>query len=204
MNQDRWQQLMSTLGIAENLKAYDALCAAYAEKHRHYHTAQHIDDCLSKLDLAKHLAQAPEEIEIALWFHDAIYDPYKSGNEETSAEWACELLTSNGVAHAKVERVREHILATRHQVIAIDPDAQLLVDIDLSILGASEADYAVFEKNVREEYKWVPSIVFRKKRAEILQSFLDRPQIYSTEYFRDRYETSARNNLVAAIAALAT
>jgi len=195
---------MSVLGVAENRETYAALCSAYGEKHRHYHTAQHITDCLEKLDSVLHLAQGPAEIEIALWFHDAIYDPYKSGNEENSADWACKFLTDNGADSARVERVRAHILATKHQVVVSDSDAQLLVDIDLSILGATETDYAVFEKNVREEYKWVPSLVFRNKRAEILQSFLARPQIYSFQFFRDRYERTARENLRAAIAKLSS
>jgi predicted metal-dependent HD superfamily phosphohydrolase len=204
MHKVRWQKLMDALGVAENLPTHDALAAAYAEKHRRYHTARHIDDCLNKLESARHLAQAPAEIEIALWFHDAIYDPYKSANEEKSADWACVFLAGNGVDPAQVERIRDLILATRHQAIAVDPDAQLLVDVDLSILGANETDYAEFEKNVRGEYKWVPAMLFRKKRAEILQSFLDRPQIYSTSFFSDRYEQTARANLAAAIAALST
>jgi predicted metal-dependent HD superfamily phosphohydrolase len=202
MHKDRWQKLMDELGLAENFSTYDALAAAYAEKHRRYHTARHIEDCLDKLDSARQLAQAPAEIEIALWFHDAIYDPYKSANEEKSADWACVFLTSNGVDPTRVERIRDLVLATRHQAVAVDPDAQLLVDVDLSILGANEADYAVFEKHVRDEYKWVPAMVFRKKRAEILQSFLDRPRIYSTSFFGDRYEQTARANLARAIAQL--
>lgn len=202
MNKEHWRQLMVAFRIADGMNTFDALVSAYSEKHRHYHTARHIDDCLNKLDAARPLAQSPEEVEIALWFHDAVYDPYKSDNEERSAEWARAFLSAGGVEAARVVRIAEHILATKHQVDAVHPDAQLLVDIDLSILGANESDYGTFEKNVREEYKWVPAMVFRKKRAEILHSFLDRPRIYNTSFFRDRYERQARVNLAAAIALL--
>ena len=198
----RWQSLMKILGVAENATVFEALQAAYSENHRHYHTTQHIDDCLRQFDSVAPLAMQPAELELALWFHDAIYDPMGAQNEEKSARWACEFLASNGAQTDRIERVKQLILATRHQSTPNDPDAQLLVDIDLSILGANERDYERFETNVRKEYRWVPGFLFRKKRAEILQSFLDRSHIYQTEPFRSRYENQARVNLARAVAAL--
>jgi predicted metal-dependent HD superfamily phosphohydrolase len=191
--------LLTALGIGAESECFDALLAAYSEKHRHYHTTQHIDHCLHELDSAMSLARDPAEVELALWFHDAIYDPHSSKNEERSADWACELLTRNHASADRVGHVRDHILATRHQAVADDPDSRLLVDIDLSILGVPEGLYEEFEVNVRKEYRWVPSLLFRRKRAEILESFLARPQIYTTQLFRDRYETTARHNLAKAI-----
>jgi predicted metal-dependent HD superfamily phosphohydrolase len=193
---------MATLGIGNEAGCFDALLAAYSEKHRHYHTARHIDHCLRELDTALPLAQQPAEVELALWFHDAIYDPHSSKNEERSADWACELLARHRTSADRIQRVRDHILATRHEAVASHPDSRLVVDIDLSILGVDEPAYEEFEVNVRQEYKWVPSILFRRKRAEILESFLARPQIYTTDLFRDRYEARARINLARAITAL--
>lgn len=193
---------MTALGIGDEAACFDALSAAYAEKHRHYHNATHIDHCLRQLDSALPLAQQPAEVEIALWFHDAIYDPHSSRNEERSADRACELLARHDVSADRVERVRDHILATRHEAVASHPDSRLVVDIDLSILGVDEAAYAQFEVDVRQEYRWVPGILFRRKRAEILESFLARPRIYTTDLFHDRYEARARINLAHAIASL--
>lgn len=193
---------MTSLGIPEEIESFNALVAAYSQKHRHYHTGKHIDHCLQELDSAVNIAREPAEVEFALWFHDAVYDPYSSDNEERSADMACALLMRHDVHADRVERVRTHILATRHEAPAATPDSQLLVDVDLSILGADEAAYAEFETNVRQEYRWVPSVLFRKKRVEILESFLARPHIYSTEPFRSRYELRARRNLAEAIVAL--
>jgi predicted metal-dependent HD superfamily phosphohydrolase len=193
---------MSALGLPEEREAFAALAAAYAEKHRHYHSGKHIEHCLRELDTALSIAHDAAEVELALWYHDAVYDPYSSNNEERSADWACALLSRHHVNAARVGRVRELILATRHAAPASTPDAQLVVDVDLSILGAEAADYAVFEADVRKEYRWVPAIVFRRKRAEILESFLQRPRIYSTEPFHARYEVRARDNLTAAIGSL--
>lgn len=190
---------MAVLGIRDELATYGALVEAYSQRHRHYHTVRHIDHCLAEFASAQHLAAEPAEVELALWFHDAVYEPHSSNNEERSADWACELLQRHGVDAVRVERVRAHIMATRHEAPATFPDSQLMVDIDLSILGVDEAIYAEFERNVRSEYRWVPGPLFRRKRAEILESFLARPRIYSTELFHARLEDSARRNLSAAI-----
>jgi predicted metal-dependent HD superfamily phosphohydrolase len=202
LNEARWIRLMILLGLPGETEMFGALVAAYSEKHRHYHTGKHIDHCLRELDSALSSAQEAAEVELALWYHDAVYDAYSSNNEERSADWACTLLNRHNVSAERVERVRAHILATRHAAPATTPDSQLAVDIDLSILGADEAAYAVFETDVRKEYRWVPAILFRRKRAEILESFLGRPRIYNTELFRERYELRARHNLAEAIKAL--
>jgi predicted metal-dependent HD superfamily phosphohydrolase len=193
---------MSALGIGNEAECFNSLLAAYSKEYRHYHSTSHIEHCLRELDTAASLAQESAEVELALWFHDAIYDPHSSNNEERSADWACELLMRHQAGAERVGRVRDHILATRHEAVARHPDSRLVVDIDLSILGADEAAYAQFEVNVRKEYRWVPSILFRRKRAEILESFLARPRLYSTDLFYERYESRARRNLASAIATL--
>lgn len=193
---------MHALGLPVEEKSYAALLAAYSEKHRHYHTIEHIDHCLHELDRETVLANEPVEVELALWYHDAVYDPHRSDNEQKSADLACSLLQRHRVDPQRIARVHAHIMATRHEAPATTPDSQLVVDIDLSILGASEEAYARFEENVRKEYRWVPSMIFRRKRAEILESFLVRPTIYSTKPFRERYDSQARRNLESAIVAL--
>jgi predicted metal-dependent HD superfamily phosphohydrolase len=193
---------MASLGMPEEIATFSALVAAYGEKHRAYHTGQHIDYCLQQLDAAPGIAREPAEVELALWFHDAVYNPHSSDNEARSADWACTLLVRHNAPAVRVERVRAHIMATCHEAPATTPDSELVVDVDLSILGADEVTYGAFETNVRQEYRWVPSILFRRKRAEILESFLARPKIYSLEFFHTRYEEQARRNLTKAISAL--
>ena len=162
MNRDRWQRLMAAFALPESNETFEQLVDAYSQKHRHYHTGVHIEHCLRQLDSASGLAQEPSEVELALWFHDVVYDPYSSDNEAKSADLASELLSRHGVSGARVERVRTHIMATRHEAPAVLDDSKLLVDVDLSILGVDEAAYATFEKSVREEYRWVPGPLFRR------------------------------------------
>lgn len=198
----RWQSLMSRLGLAGHRDTFDTLVAAYSERHRAYHTGEHISACLRHLDEASDLAGASDEIEVALWFHDAVYRTRAQDNERRSARRAAKFLRSAGAADDAASRVQRHIIATEHNAVPGDPDSALLVDIDLAILGSLPDAYQVFEKNIRREYKWVPGPLFRRKRAEVLESFLVRPRIYATDRFRDRFEAAARSNLAGAIAAL--
>ena len=202
LDRERWTALMGRLGIGENPDTFERLRGAYSEKHRHYHTSDHINHCLAELDQTRQDAREPDELEVALWFHDAIYATRSSKNEAKSARWATDFLAKNGVDPARVGRIGGLIMATVHAAPSREQDAMLLVDIDLSILGADRDTYARFEENVRKEYSWVPLLLFRRTRAGILQSFLDRPSIYGTARFRDRLETSARENIRWAIANL--
>jgi predicted metal-dependent HD superfamily phosphohydrolase len=198
----RWADLMSRLALANNLDTFERLQAAYAEKHRHYHRSEHIKQCLLKFDEVSRLAQRPAEVELALWFHDAVYATRSKKNEAKSAAWAMKFLAEGGADPETAQRVHDLIMATKHDAPAPSPDAALVVDIDLSILGADEETFARFEENVRREYWWVPGDLFRRTRAAILQSFLDRSSVYGTAYFRQKGEANARRNLATAIAGL--
>lgn len=202
MDFSRWQSLMSRLGLAAHRDTFDSLRAAYSEPHRAYHTAEHLSACLRHLDEAADSAGAPDEIEIALWFHDAVYKTRAQDNERRSARWAVDFLGSAGASKDVTGRVERHIIATEHSAVPSEPDSALLVDIDLAILGSPADVYRVFETNIRREYKWVPGPLFRRKRAEVLSAFVKRPRIYATDRFHDRYEAAARRNLTAAIAEL--
>ena len=195
MDSARWHQLMTQWGAPESDDVYSKLVEAYSEPHRRYHTVEHLDDCLARLDQAASIAKAAEEVELALWFHDAVYQLASSNNELRSAEWAASFLRSVGAAGDRSDRVYEYILATRHDADSLSGDAALVVDIDLSILGRDHDEFEAYERAIREEYRWVPGPIYRRKRIEILQSFLDRPAVFGTEFFRERYESQARENL---------
>lgn len=193
--QDRWLRLWQSIGISGNAAPwYKKLTRAYSEPQRHYHNQQHIAECLAEFDTAKHLVQEPEAVELALWFHDAVYDPKAGDNEEQSAAMAVDCLEAGGQSKLAAT-VSSLVMATKSHTTEAGPDAALLVDVDLSILGKSEHRFSEYEAQIREEYRWVPGLVFRPKRAEILQRFLDRKRIYTTDLFASKYEEPARRNL---------
>ncbi len=190
-----WQRAWAALGLSAPEGLMQQLMYAWAEPQRHYHSLQHLRECLALLEPALDLAQRPGEVELALWFHDAVYDPQGKGNEARSADWAVEALAQAGAGSEVQERVRALIMATCHDAVPVDDDARLLVDIDLAILGADPARFAEYDAQVREEYRWVPDPIYRAKRKEVLAGFLARPVIYGTERFRERFEVRARENL---------
>jgi predicted metal-dependent HD superfamily phosphohydrolase len=200
---DRWEAVWTKLGtrlVPQHV--FDDLIKAYSSPDRFYHTLAHIENCLSIFDQTRYLAAHPEEVELAIWFHDAVYDTRRSDNEQRSAEWARAVIVSLEMNHNIADRVSNFILATRHTKEAIDKDAQLMVDVDLSILGREEAVFWRHEENIRKEYAWVPEHLFRQTRVEILSRFLDRPSIYSHKEYQARFERKARTNLKQAIARL--
>lgn len=190
-----WQRAWAALGLQAPDGLRQRLLAAWAEPQRHYHTIQHLRECLALLEPALDLALHPGEVELALWFHDAVYDPKGKDNEARSADWATQALTQAGADTALQQRVRALIMATCHDAEPTEPDARLLVDIDLAILGAEPARFAEYDAQVRAEYRWVPGWLYRRKRNQVLAGFLARPVIYGTERFRARLEVRARENL---------
>lgn len=183
---------------------FQTLLASYSEPHRKYHTIQHLSECLSAFEQARQLAPHPAEVETALWFHDAIYDVRRSDNEERSAQWAEAELEAAGVPTGTTGLVSSLVLVTKHTAVPITQDEQVLVDIDLGILGASEQRFAEYERQIRDEYAFVPDLLFRRKRRAILKSFLQRSRIYSTAHFHAVLEQAARSNLRRAVGAHAT
>jgi len=199
---DRWDSLMAQFGFSSHHDIHAGLIAAYSEKHRAYHTLEHIAACFAHLDDVRGSAQRPHEIELALWFHDAIYKPLSGTNEEDSAKLAKRFLIENAAPSESIDRIVDLIIMTKDHLTPDTVDAKLMLDIDLSILGAPPQVYDRFEKDVRKEYKRVPAFIFRKKRKAILQSFLNRPRVYNSDHFFDRLEDQARENLDRAILAL--
>ena len=199
-----WQRAWSCIDARPNDTLRDRIIAAYAEPHRVYHSLQHLIECLETLARCPSPSHHPGEVAIALWFHDAIYEVQRSDNERQSAAWAREELLSARVALTAAERVYRLVLATQHATPPQSPDAQWLVDVDLSILGAAPCRFAEYEAQVRQEYAWIPGQTFRRKRCQILQGFLARSTIYNTVYFRNLLEANARENLQRSVAQLAS
>ena len=174
---------------------------AHSESQRSYHTAQHINECLELFDWSRVNGSeyANPWIEIALWYHDAIYQPKETENERKSADWAASFLTSNGVSNDSIQLVDSLIMATCHGEEPQEPQHQLLVDIDLSILGRDVERFQEYEQQIRVEYNFVPLFLYKRKRRALLKTFLQRPRLYLTDLFYEKFERQARINLVDSI-----
>ncbi len=169
----------------------------YTEKHRSYHNLSHIDWMLSRLDRGP---EGSDVIELAIWFHDSIYQPLEGDNEAQSARHFSAQF-GNDLSRELADDVVRLIVATDPmQSRSGKADEALIVDIDLSILGAAPADYAAYRKAVRSEYSAVQDTAFAAGRDTILKSFMSAP-IYTTEFFSE-LEDRARLNITAELAIL--
>jgi predicted metal-dependent HD superfamily phosphohydrolase len=175
-----------------DLQLHEALLRRYREPHRRYHTLQHLAECFERLDELRPLVRAAREVTLALWFHDAIYEPRRDDNEERSADLARE---------NHLDDVADLVLATRHRTPA-EGDAAIVVDADLWILAAPRLRFEEYETQVHEEYSWMPWPAYRRSRAAIIGRFLARETIFCTKLFVERYEKRARTNLARALARL--
>ncbi|MEP7005485.1 MAG: hypothetical protein ABI810_05855, partial [Sphingomonas bacterium] len=148
-----------------------------------------------------------EAVRCAILLHDAIYEPRRTDNESRSAALAAQMLKGL-VSNATLDRTIGLIEATaRHMIPADLPDDEaedmaLFLDMDLSILGAPSADFDAYEAGVRHEYREVPDAAFRLGRADILEGFLGRENLYFSDWGRVRFEAAARENLKRSVAAL--
>ena len=178
--------------------------ARYREPQRRYHTLAHIADCLAELSEVPGLTPRERRlIELALWWHDAVYDPTRTDNEEASADLARRDLAAIGEPPGVIDEVARLILLTKgHTVPLGDRLGAILVSIDLAILGREPKAYDRYAAQVREEYGFVPDDAFRNGRAAVMRKFLEAPAIYPDPAFRERYEARARANIAREIARL--
>ena len=198
--QQYWTQFSAELNL-DNKQAevlYSLLENAYTESQRYYHTVQHIVECLDLFHQIKARLNDPITVELAIWFHDVIYDPKASDNEEQSAA-LMQKYCSNLLASDQIQKVYDWIIATKKHQASTDQDLNYLLDIDLAILGSSTVRFAEYEQQIQQEYAWVESELYKLKRAEVLQYFFQMKPLYQTEYFRQLFEDQAKQNLLKII-----
>ncbi|WP_327857346.1 metal-dependent hydrolase [Acinetobacter guillouiae] len=170
------------------------LVAAYTEPLRHYHTVQHIVECLELFHQVKAQLNDPVAVELAIWFHDAVYNPQAKDNEQQSAQLMhkhCVGILTQSV----LDKVSQWIIATQKHQPSKQHDLNYLLDIDLAILASPVERFAEYEQQIQQEYAWVDAEIYKVKRAEVLQHFFHMQPLYQTEYFRKNFEQNAKVNL---------
>ncbi|MEV6022378.1 hypothetical protein [Streptomyces sp. NPDC052036] len=174
------------------------LLARWQEPQRRYHTLAHLTAVLDHVDVLQQYADDPDVVRLAAWFHDAVYLPDRSENEERSARLAERALPEAGVAEDRTAEVARLVrLTVTHDPADDDRDGQVLCDADLAILAAPPSAYAAYTAAVREEYGFVPGDAFRAGRSAILRELLGLPRLFHTPYGQDRWEATARYNIAS-------
>jgi len=193
------------LGVSATTEPLERVLGRYRQAHRRYHTVAHLGWVL------RHVEQLSEEVAVddlgsvvaAAFFHDAVYDPTSTSNEDDSAALAVRELVALGWEASRADTVAAMIRGTAAHRDPPDRDTAVLFDADLAVLGADPAGYGDYVRGVRAEHGHVDDAGWRAGRAAVLRSFLDRPAIYATEPGRARWESTARANITAELAGLA-
>lgn len=154
---------------------------------------------LASADHAQLDGATADVVELALWYHDAIYEIGARDSEARSANWLLEDARALGLAEKQRAEAAACIRSTAHLAGApvSSVAAQWVVDIDLTLLGAHALRFMEFEYGVESEYASVPRELFFRKRGVFLERLLAAPAIYQTDHFQKRCEASARANIAA-------
>ena len=192
----RWRDIASSISIAEDkgIEIFTLLGVQYKETTRYYHNWKHIKVMLRSLDDYPENINDILSIELAIWFHDVIYIPFRKDNESRSAKLFYEQLS----LYLPIERTRKvmgYIEATKNHSRTTDKDLQLLLDLDLAILGQPKEAYQNYANQIREEFGYVPSFLYKQGRKLVLKSFLEKATIYQTSFFGKQLELQARENI---------
>jgi len=197
-----WQRHLGTSAAAAEW--FDTVLGAYRAEGRHYHGVRHV------AWVVRHVVAIADDHPVgdldatvaAAFFHDAIYDPQATDNEERSAQLAERVLGQLGWDAPRRSSVGALVRATADHGPAPDDDTAVLLDADLAVLGAEPAAYQAYVTGVRAEYAHVDAEAWRAGRGAVLRGLLARRPIYSTAPARARWEARAAANMVAELASL--
>ena len=187
------RQYSSDTGLAKKL--WEEIEKAYAGKGRHYHTLDHLDFLLTQLTDVKSSVTSWNILLFTLYYHDFVYSVTRKDNEERSADAAAERMGFLDIPAADIAACRKQILATRSHEENQDADTRFFLDADLAILGSSPVKYRSYCAQVRKEYSIFPGILYNAGRKKVLSAYLNREWIYQTEYFYEKFELQARENI---------
>lgn len=171
---------------------------AYSSQNRHYHSLDHIDALLRISGKYQSYLNEKEIVDFSIFYHDIIYDVFRSDNEEQSARIAEQRLSEMGLPGEKVLTVAKYIIASKtHQLSEAENETDLawFLDFDMSVLGAEWEIYYQYASGVRQEYSGYPPQVYKAGRDEFLQRSLLMPFIFHTSEFRQNFEQRARLNM---------
>lgn len=191
---------------------------------RHYHTMIHLWEMVGYYQAVRRTGNfningvEDRAILLAIFFHDAKYDGRRTDNEDASIELFQQFMSSIHHHHDDVNEIKkinngsigtqemnevstlvvDLITATKHHNVSASHSTAvaLFLDLDMAVLGKTSQAYLMYASLIRKEYNFVPREIYCAKRAEILDTFLNRSEpIYGTEFFRTLLENRAVENL---------
>lgn len=207
--QERFESLWQRLG-ADNAPDANAVTQAWRTKGRYYHDETHLQHVIDMLDWSRtalektgevtHLSPGEKQnlfdtVELALWYHDIIYDPTAKDNEAQSRDMFLAHAAAAGLPESIQHKVAALIDLTAAHTSASSLMENLMVDCDLAVLGADKDTFQKYDDNIRKEYAFVPADIYAQHRAAVMQHFLDSKPVFKTKAFQNAFNASAERNL---------
>ncbi|RNA62246.1 hypothetical protein D1631_10045 [Chryseobacterium nematophagum] len=201
---DIFKQLFSTYSDNKNLENefWKELEKNYTNRKRHYHNLNHLESMINELETLGIEIRDWDSVLFSIFYHDIFYQSTAKDNEEKSAEKAKIVLQKINLPSEQIDKVSNQILATKSHEKSNDSDTNYLLDADLSILGKSWDEYEKYTKQIRKEYSIYPNFLYNPGRKKVLEHFLTFDEIYKTEFFKEKYEKQARENIAKEIGLL--
>ncbi|RMZ59893.1 hypothetical protein D1632_09830 [Chryseobacterium nematophagum] len=196
-----FKKLFSTYSDNKNLEneSWKELEKNYTNRKRHYHNLNHLESMIHELESPGIEIKDWDSVLFSVFYHDIVYQSTAKDNEEKSAEKAKIVLQKIDLPSEQIDKISNHILATKSHKKSNDADTNYLLDADLSILGKSWDEYEKYTKQIRKEYSIYPNFLYNPGRKKVLEHFLTFDEIYKTEFFKERYEKQARENIAKEI-----
>lgn len=179
--------------IEYNNLCWSEICNSYTSKGRYYHDLSHLENMLEEIEKVKDMVNDLDALYFSIFYHDIVYKPLKNNNEHKSA-----LIFNKNISKTRFKNIAacmQQIEATKKHEFATEKDTNILLDLDLLVLGQSAASYDAYAINVRKEYQMVPTFMYNSGRKKVLEHFLNMNSIYKTAYFQNKYELNAKENL---------
>jgi predicted metal-dependent HD superfamily phosphohydrolase len=188
----------NTLHIEE---CFIFLKKSYSHRSRHYHNLEHLQFMFKELENSQTCPLCKNELVLSIFYHDIVYDATRKDNECKSAQVLEKHLSKTSFDN--IQLCKDQIIATQHhEKSLIDPDTNLLIDLDLSILGQDKTTCKSYTGKVRKEYKMYPTFLYKPARKKAMLKFLEQDSIFKTEEFINKYESKARENITKEIKSL--
>jgi predicted metal-dependent HD superfamily phosphohydrolase len=164
---------------------------SYSKENRHYHTLSHLEAIYKALESFP----LTPLMEFSIFYHDIIYNIEEKDNEEQSSLVAKRVLTELNTPNKLIEEVSLLIMETKRHNSTLKEN-QLFLDADLAILGSSKENYIKYTQQIREEYHIYNNYNYNKGRKALLKSFLEKDSIYLSNFFYQKYEKQAKENIL--------
>ena len=164
------QQLLEKWNIKCDI---NTVLAMWNEAHRSYHNLNHLNDLISQINENKSnfSEKEYEKLMLTAIFHDIVYDPSSSTNEEDSTNFLMECAVDKN--NKDILDVQKMILDTKKHESTTNL-SESFNNYDMNIVERDFDQLLEWERGISEEFSVYPKVQYKEGRLKFLESLLDK------------------------------